>query len=220
MAFSSKYPTYKEWRMAQTNLSNYVKQIDRLHAKYPNASLNQLRRHPTKNQAPLAALKKQAGGMPSVESLTKHQLDRYERMIEAVRYMRRDGLSLKETSKLLNLSPATIKKMAGDALEFDGSRYKAKATDRLERIMMFYDERGPTTIRIKSSKAASLIGQYHAAIKKYTETGDDSNLLKFKGKAILDATGKKYEFNTNKKQLNEFIRSGDVRFESIYQFTR
>lgn len=219
MAFSPKYQTYKEWRKAQSNVSSYVKQIDRLHTLYPQASLSQLRRHPTEKQKPLSNLKKKFGNLPPIESLTENQKGQYELSLEAVRLMRRQGMSLTEAAKQINLSPKTIKYMAGKALEYNGSRYKAKPLDHLERMMMFYDEKGPMTIRVRSSKVASLIGQYHAAVRKYTHTGDFSDVLTFKGKAIIDATGTRRDFMTGQKQLDEFIRSGEVRFESIYQFT-
>ena len=219
MKFSAKYPTYNDWREAQQKNSSYAKQIDRLHVQYPQASLSQLRRHPTEKQEPLTKLTKKHGRLPPIESLTELQQDRYERSLEAIRYMRRYGLSLAQAAQRVNLSPETVKHMAGKAMEISNVRYIAKPHDRCERIMLFYDEHGPIPIKIRSSKTASLMGKYHAAVKKYTETGDFSGVLNFEGKSITDAFGIRYEFITQRKLLDEFIRSGEVRFESIYQYT-
>lgn len=218
MSFSAKYQTYGSWRKAQSANSNYVKKIDRLHALYPQAKLSQLRGHPKNNQKPLTKITKKTGKLPPIESLTGPQQDRYERSLEALKLMRRNGMSLTQAARQVNLSPETVKNMMGKAIESNGSRYNAKPSDQLERIMYFYDDRGLTIIKIKSSKSASLIGQYHASIKKYTYTGDFSDVMKFKGKSIVDAYGIRHEFITDKLQINNFARSGEIRFESIYQF--
>jgi hypothetical protein len=55
--FSPKYSTYQEWKQANPGKSEYTERIRREHARYPKASLSQLRGHPSKKRKPLSKLK-------------------------------------------------------------------------------------------------------------------------------------------------------------------
>ena len=55
--FSPKYSTYQEWKQANPGKSEYTERIRREHARYPKASLSQLRGHPVKGRKSLSKLK-------------------------------------------------------------------------------------------------------------------------------------------------------------------
>jgi len=55
--FSPKYSTFQEWKQANPGKSEYTERIKREHARYPKASLSQLRGHPVKGRKPLSKLR-------------------------------------------------------------------------------------------------------------------------------------------------------------------
>jgi hypothetical protein len=46
--FSSRFDSFEDWRR-QAGDTVYAKEIERLHRLHPNATLDQLRRHPKKD---------------------------------------------------------------------------------------------------------------------------------------------------------------------------
>ena len=55
--FSPKYSTYQDWKKANPGKSEYTERIKREHARYPKASLSQLRGHPVKGRKLISKLK-------------------------------------------------------------------------------------------------------------------------------------------------------------------
>jgi len=53
MRFSKKYKTYEEWLRNFKGSEAYLNRIIRLHALHPNATLSQLRGHPSPKEKPL-----------------------------------------------------------------------------------------------------------------------------------------------------------------------
>jgi hypothetical protein len=91
----------------------------------------------------------------------------------------------------------------------------AKQPDKRLRVLLV-----PTPevreVAIRGSEQASRIGKYWAAVQKYLQTGDDSALLRFKGKGFTDASGNRYFFPTDLRQLDRQASAGVLSFESIY----
>jgi len=53
LRFSKQYETFEEWLKNFRGSEKYKKRIIRLHALHPNATLSQLRGHPTRREKPL-----------------------------------------------------------------------------------------------------------------------------------------------------------------------
>lgn len=217
--FSEQYLTFGDWLQAQKRKASYTGRIERLHTLYPKANLAQLRGHARKGQKALSLMKK-VNALRNLEAMTLRQRDLYEtKVLKAILRMRIDGkLSLSEVARELGTTPETVLKYAPSAFRKTPAGWAVKSSDRLVRTMKFYDAAGPTSVTVSSSKQASLIGEYHNAVKKWVEEGDDSVLRTFEGKHIKDVQGKTHAFITDKRLLNKFARSGELRFESIYQF--
>ena len=82
--------------------------------------------------------------------------------------------------------------------------------------MKFLMPDGTIDIEVYSSRAASKLGEYWAAVKHYAETGDARPLRAFRGKSIR--TGKRtYRFVTDLDQIERLARAGELSFESIYE---
>jgi hypothetical protein len=82
--------------------------------------------------------------------------------------------------------------------------------------MLLYDPKGSFHITVRSSAAASRIGEYHNAVRRFIETGDDSRLKAYAGKYVADTSGKRYPFLTDRDAIRRLARAGSFGFESIY----
>lgn len=69
----------------------------------------------------------------------------------------------------------------------------------------YFDEEGlvPGGIQLKSRKEESKYASYLNAMKKYLDTGDDTDLMKYKNKSFVDQEGKKVQFITDKDTLDD-----------------
>jgi hypothetical protein len=129
--------------------------------------------------------------------------------------MRRDGVSLTRAAREAEASPATIRRYVGSALGRDGRRWIARPSDRLYRPLQFPTERGLMTLHTTSSRTATRIAEYWAAVHRYLSTGDTRALLAFRGQAIR--VGKvAYPFITRRSSIERLAAAGEVRFEDLY----
>jgi hypothetical protein len=95
-------------------------------------------------------------------------------------------------------------------------RYVATKADRLLRIITILVAKDKKEIATRDSRQASIVGGHWAAVQKYLQTGDDEALVKFKGKSIVDASGKRHRLLTNLEKLNRLASAGVLSFESMY----
>jgi hypothetical protein len=95
-------------------------------------------------------------------------------------------------------------------------RYVAKKIDQLLRVVNVLTTEGRKEIATRDSRQASLVGGHWAAVQKFIQTGDDSALLKFAKKRIVDARRKRYLLLTDLKELERLASAGVLRFESMY----
>jgi len=128
----------------------------------------------------------------------------------------RDGVSLQKASKEFGIAPSVIVKLGRPALRKKKGRYVATKTDRLLRVVTTLGAKGKKVIATRDSRQASLVGGHWAAVQKYLQTGDDADLLKFKNKRAIDASGNRHRFLTNLEELNRQASAGVLSFESMY----
>jgi truncated hemoglobin YjbI len=82
--------------------------------------------------------------------------------------------------------------------------------------MVILTQQGLQEIATTDSRQASLLGQYWTAVERYRDTGDASALREFRGKHIIDATGKRIALLTNLAALDHLGSAGVLSFESMY----
>lgn len=157
---------------------------------------------------------------PSKNLATRSQ-STLKRVAKAVSKMRNRGASLSRAAREIGISPRTLKRHAASGLQKSPSgRYKAKPSDRLKRDLLVPTASGPQEVRVRSSRDASRLGSYWAALHKYYESGDTSGLKKFEGQFVTDVSGKKYPLITDLDILNRLGSAGAVSFESIYSWSQ
>jgi hypothetical protein len=146
--------------------------------------------------------------------------DTWTRVTHVISKMRADHVSLSQASREFGLNPRVVIRLGGPGLRKQtNGRYAAKASDRLLRILAVPKRKGVREIATNDSRQASLLAEYWNAVHRYLETGDASAILKFRGKRIKDAKGKKIFLLTDLNQLDRLGGAGVFSFETIYAKT-
>ena len=96
-----------------------------------------------------------------------------------------------------------------------GGHFPKPPDTRLRNLLRLMD-RGVRSVAIRGSREASQLGKFWAAVQQFLQTGDDTALLRFKGKTFTDANGKRHLFFTDLRQLDRLASAGVLSFESIY----
>ena len=143
-----------------------------------------------------------------------------KRVAQVIRRMRTGNTSLRRSARELGISPRTVLRRAGSVLKKGkGGRYSAKPSDRLERLLLMPTPEGPREIATRNSREASRLGRYWAALHKYYETGDASDLRKFTGQFITGTGGAKFPLLTDLGTLDRLGSAGVLQFESLYAWS-
>jgi hypothetical protein len=145
----------------------------------------------------------------------------WNRVVAAVSKMRGEKASLEKASRESGVSPRTVKRWAGSALQKSSAgKWSPKKDDNLLRVLIVPTEKGKREIGVRGFRQASLLGEYWSAAYKYISTGDDSGLKKFRGKKIRAANGEQISLITDLAELNRLGRAGNaLSFESMYART-
>jgi len=144
-----------------------------------------------------------------------------ERALAALGFMRTHKVSLAAAAKASNTQPRTVRRFVGSTLLRSGTRgtYQAKPHDRLTRSLNFLTAQGEIPIDVRGSRAASMIGKYLNAVKKYRNSGDSSALAKFRGKTIRALDGSRHEFLTDTNSLDRLAGAALLGVEGLYRVT-
>jgi hypothetical protein len=142
----------------------------------------------------------------------------WNRIVAAVSKMRGEKVSLEKASRESGVSPRTVKRWAGSALQKRTSgKWAPKKNDNLLRVLIVPTPKGKREIGVRGFRQASLLGSYWSSVHTYIATGDDSGLKKFRGKKLRDASGEEILLITDLPELNRLGREGSaLSFESMY----
>jgi hypothetical protein len=129
----------------------------------------------------------------------------------------RGGMTLPKAAKEFGLTPKIVVALGRSALRKQkNGRYVGKKADQLLRVVNVLTLEGRKEVATRDSRQASLVGGHWAAVQKFLQTGDDSALLKFAKRRIVDARRKRYLLLTDLKELERLGSAGVLRFESMY----
>jgi hypothetical protein len=214
--FSIRYKTFDEFLKNFKGSDAYRERIIRLHSKYPNASLSQLRGHPLKGERSLSKLKERPIYQRSWSELTRRELILREKSLDVLSKVRR-GQSLSSASKELHIRPRTVIKHT-NAFKKVKARWVAKSQDRISRVMSIYENGQQQWIEIRDSRIASRIGKYNSAVNQFLRTGNEDILKQFI-KPFKDSKGNLHYFETDSEKLYEIAESREeLEFYEIYKF--
>ena len=97
-------------------------------------------------------------------------------------------------------------------------RLVTKKWDRISRPMRINTDGRDTSVEIRDSRTASVVGRYHNAVKHFLNTGDKTKLVKFRNKKVKDANGNIHKLETDPTKIisiNERIE--EPEFYELYQ---
>ena len=121
----------------------------------------------------------------------------WDRIIGVISKMREDKVSLERASQDRRVSPKTVKRWAGSALQkTDEGKWSPKKDDNLLRVLVVPTEKGKREIGVRGFRQASLLGKYWDEVENYLQAGDSSGLKKFQGKEIRAANGEHISYLT------------------------
>jgi len=215
MRFSPKYDIFEDWLNNFKGSESYKNRIIRLHSKYPNASLSQLRGHPKAREKTVSQLKEKTVYKRSWSELTRRELILREKSLDVLRKVR-NGQSLSKASKELHIKPETVLKHT-NAFRKSNGKWIAKSQDRISRVMSVYENGKQEWIEIRDSRTASKIGKYNSVVNEFLRTGNEDVLKPFK-KPFKDSNGNLHYFETDPDKLYEIVESQEeLEFYEIYK---
>jgi hypothetical protein len=206
--FSRAYSTFEEWSRAQTTRSPYSARIERTHARYPTATLGQLRRHPGTGRSPLSKVPRALPSRVPLAYLTPKERLARRRALEVVSDARRGKGSLSKLARARGISPKTIRRASG-AFRKRGGRWVPTGADRVERWLKSYEKGQRIEVLINDSRTASRLSQYSNAVGRFTQTADPSGLAEFEGETYIDAFGKVHSFETDPDAIRAAIERAE-----------
>ena len=215
MKFSPKYKSFEDWLYNFNGSQAYKNRIIRLHSKYPNASLSQLRGHASNGKKPVSELKPKPVYKRSWSEITKRELNIRGKSLDVLSKVR-SGQSLSSASKELHTTPKTVIKNTNAFKKVKG-KWIAKSQDHISRIMSVYENGKQSWIEVSDSRTASRIGKYNSAVNEFLRTGDVKVLKPFK-RSFKDANGKLHHFETDPDKLYEIAeQQEEPEFWEIYK---
>lgn len=140
----------------------------------------------------------------------------WKNITQAITEVRADA-SLPQASRQFDLDPRTVRRFAGPGLrKLRNGRWVARNNDHLLRVLVIPTLQGLSEIGLRDFRQASLLGKYWTAVERYRDTGDASALREFRGKYIIDSTGKRIRLLTDLRALDRLGSAGVLSFESVY----
>lgn len=209
--FSAAFATFEEWAKARPSRTSYVVRIERTHARYPAATLSQLRRHPGSGRPPLSGVPRAPPSRVPMAYLTPKERLARRRALEVVSEARRGKGSLSKLARARGMSPKTVRRASG-VFRKQGGRWVPTRSDRVERWLKSYENGSRVEVLVRDSRTASRLSRYSNAVGHYLESGDPSGLAEFEGKTYRDAYGTVHTFDTDPAA----IRAAIERLESDF----
>ena len=129
----------------------------------------------------------------------------------------RSGASRAQASRKYKRDPRKVLQAAPSAFrKLKNGRYAAKAWDRLLRVLVVPTRKGLAETGFNDSRQATILGEYWNTVELYRDTGDASELRKFRGEYVIDGSGKRIPLLTNLRELDRLGSAGVLSFESLY----
>lgn len=213
--FSEGFPTFEGWLTAQKNPNSpYVQRIIKAHAKYPNATLRELRGH---GSNPLRYPKRKPLYQRPWNKLTSKQKIQREMALKVVsesrRFPDRDPVQIAKSN---GIKFSDVVRATG-AFRKVGNKWIVNPSDEIPRIMHIYSNSNDLIIELNNSRETSLLGQYLDAVRWFIFKNEPERLEAFKNRGVFDSNLKFYPFETDPKKILEIVeRREEPEFYSIY----
>jgi hypothetical protein len=135
--------------------------------------------------------------------------------LEALSLMRSKGYSLTRAAREVEMTREAVRAWTGRSITKKGRRFVARGADKLVREMQVLTARGPQTVPIFDSRAASQLGAYHAAVKEALR-GRPEALKTFRRKTLRTGGKKGFPLITDLRVLRRLAQAGALPEYQIY----
>jgi hypothetical protein len=193
--FSRTYESFGSWKTAQSGRTKYVAGIERRHARYPSATLSQLRRHPRSGQVSLGRVRRALPSRLPFSALSSRERFTRQRALSVLSEVRRGQGSLTARARAHGMSRDTVRRASG-AFRKKGGRWVPTRRDRIQRWLKSYEDGRRIEVLIDDSRTATLLSKYAHAVSQYLVTRDPELFRPFRGKTYKDAFGVEHSFET------------------------
>ncbi len=213
--FSKKYKTFEEWLANFKGSESYRNRIISAHAKYPDATLSQLRGHARKKEKKVSELKETPIYKLPWDLLSRKDRIQRQKALAVLSEVRK-GKSLTKACKQLHTTPKSVIKHTNAFKKVKG-KWIPKAYDKISRVMRINENGKEVDVEINDSRIASEIGKYQSAVREFLRTGNVNVLLPF-NKPFKDAKGNIHYFELDPDKLYEIAESREEpEFWEIYK---
>lgn len=209
--FSRTYETFGLWKAAQPARTKYVAGLERRHARYPSATLSQLRRHPRENQPALSRVPRAPLSRIPLAHLTPRERLQRQRALSVVSEVRRGRGSLTKLARTERISPRTVRGATG-TFRKRGGRWVPARRDHIQRWLKSYEDGRRVEVLIDDSRTATLLSKYAHAVSQYLVTRDPELFRPFRGKTYRDVFGVEHLFETRPEAVLAAVERSESDF--------
>jgi hypothetical protein len=162
----------------------------------------------------------QARGHPGVgqpHAKPRFTPPRYNAKLERGLRSVREGKTLQQASKSAHVAPERLRNymIQTGVAEKQGRRWTVGPDLRPRDILVFSRGRGEI-ITVAGYDQAAEIGLYMQTVKEAMDSGNQSLLDPFVGKAVRDVHGRRHPYETNLNVLYRLHEQGGPTFEQVY----
>lgn len=212
--FSKEHRAFEDWAIARPARSPYAYRIIRGHARYPTATLDQLRRHPRPGRQPLSRVPRAPPHrLPHAHLRPRERVQRHQ-ALQVLSEARRGKGSLSKLARARGMSPKTVRRASG-AFRKRGGRWIATRSDKIQRYLQTYEGGVRKSVLVGDSRTASLLSRYANAVRYALEARDPSQLKDFEGKTYADVSGKIHTFETDPAKLRAVVERSEADFSAF-----
>jgi hypothetical protein len=218
LSFSHVFSTFAEWFSSRSGHSAYAARIARAHARYPTATLAQLRRHPSAGATPLSRVRRAPPFRIPFGYLSQKERLQRQRALGVLSRARRGKGSLSKLARAEGISSPTVRRATG-AFRKRGGRWVATRHDRIQRWLQSHENGHRISVLIDDSRTATRLSQYAHAVNEYLLDRDTAVLRPFKGETYRDAFGAEHTFETDPDALiaaAERVEDDFAAFADLY----
>ncbi len=211
LRFSRAFETFGDWLSAQPSRTKYVAGIERRHARYPSATLSQLRRHPRSGQYPLSRVRRAPTHRLPFSVLNQRERFQRQRALSVLSEVRRGEGSLTARARAHGLSRETVRRASG-AFRKRGDRWVPTKRDRIQRWLKSYEDGWRVEVLIDDSRTATLLSKYAHAVNEFLVTRDPDVLRPFRDVTYRDALGVEHSFETSPDAIIAAVERSESDF--------
>lgn len=154
-----------------------------------------------------------AGEAPLRRGRTSKSDDKLEAALKALRRTGKQSAAAKE----VGVSPERLRRFLRENALAKRRGRTWQITDRRLRQMRVLTQGQSRMLTIRGFEHASVIGTHSAAVRRFIETNDISELKPFTGRAVKDAAGRSHVLETDPNTLYRLAAAGSEGFEQIYR---